>query len=163
MTSERAIKKIRDFYNHPDNSDTRQLFDWAAKQPGARESTVPQVMEGADLDRGYVIYAMKELDKLRFGKFTVGRRNKKSRMTWFVDLGDLGRCAQGADIDFDEPVMSHGTPQGPVADAGESDVFILRPGVRISVPSDLTQREARQLAIFVLAIPDRTNRTDGSK
>jgi hypothetical protein len=165
MTSDRAIKTIQDFYNHPDNSDTRKLFDWAAKQRGAKESTVSQVMEGAGLDRAYVIYAMRELDRLRFGKFTVGRRNKESRMTWHVDLGELGRAAQGSKVDFED--LSHGTPLGPGVPGGGSDeilyVFPLRPELRISLklPSNLTAPEARRFADFVLSLPiDRAGTTD---
>jgi hypothetical protein len=157
MTSDRAIKTIQGFYTHPDNSNTRQLFDWAAKQRGARESTVDQVVEGAGLERAYVIYAMRELDRLRFGKFTVGRRKKPSRMTWHVDLGDLGRCAQGSKVDFEEP--SHGTPPAPDVPGTGSDeilhVFHLRPELRISLklPSNLTPVESRRLADFILSLP----------
>jgi hypothetical protein len=159
MTSDRAIKTIQGFYSHPDNSETRKLFDWAAKQRGARESTVDQVVEGADLKRAYVIYAMRELERLRFGKFTVGRRDKPSRMTWHVDLGDLGKVAQGLAEDFEDPVLSHGSPQAPdFLDAGSDEilhVFHLRPELRISLklPSNLTPVEFRRLADFILSLP----------
>jgi hypothetical protein len=165
MTSPRAIKTIRAYYNDPDSPESKRFFDWAAKQQGRKQSTVSQVQKGAGLDRAFVIAAMKSLQQLRFGKFTVGRRNKESRMSWDVDLSDLGRCAQGSDVDFDEPVTSHGTPQGPVVtDAGESHVFIMRPGLKILLPSDVTPDEGRQVSNWVLLVSKaRTDRTDGGK
>ena len=66
-----------------------------------RSSTVEQIEEGAGLNRTYVIKSMKELDRVGFGEFVVGRRSKPSRMIWKVGLGDLGRCAQGSVVDFD--------------------------------------------------------------
>ena len=66
MIAERAKKFIRDHYADPDNTSTRKLFDWAAKQGFPKESTVDQIERGAKLDRAYVIYAMKELGQLGF-------------------------------------------------------------------------------------------------
>jgi hypothetical protein len=159
MTSRRAIKTIQGYYNDPSNPDATLLFDWAAKQRGSKQSTVSEVMKGAGLERAYVILAMRELDQLRFGKFTVGRRNKESRMTWDVDLGDLGKVAQGLAVDFEDPVLSHGTPQAPDVPGAGSDeilhVFHLRPELRISLklPSNLTPGEARRFAEFILTLP----------
>jgi hypothetical protein len=170
MTSPRAIKTIQGYYNDPGNSGARQLFDWAAKQRGSKQSTVNEIEEGAGLKRADVISTMKELDRLRFGKFIVGRRNKESRMIWNVGLGDLGRCAQGTVVDFDEPAMSHDLPQGAEAAGARPDdilhLFHLRPELRISLklPANLTALEARRLADFVLSLPfDRADRTEGSR
>ena len=41
------------------------------------------------MTRAFVVTAMKELDRLGFGKFVVGRRGNQSRMIWNVGLGDL--------------------------------------------------------------------------
>jgi hypothetical protein len=160
MTSRRAIKFIQGCYTEPDNSEARSLFDWAAKRGGSRQSTVSEVMKGAGLDRAYVISAMKQLDQHKLGKFTVGRRSKESRMNWDVDLGELGKVAQGLADDFEDPALSHGfSPRAPdVPGAGLDDilhVFHLRAERRISLklPSDLTEVEARRLADFVLSLP----------
>jgi hypothetical protein len=159
MTSRRAIKKIQGYYTDPDNTVARSLFDWAAKQGGSKQSTVSEVVSGAGVSRSDVILAMKELDELRFGKFTVGRRQKESRMNWDVDLGELGKIAQGLADDFEDPVLSQGPPRAPdVSGAGFDEilhVFHLRPEVRISLklPSNLTSGEARRLADFVLSLP----------
>jgi hypothetical protein len=160
MTSRRAIKFIQECYTDPDNPEATLLFDWAAKRGGSRQSTVSEVMKGAGLDRAYVIGAMKQLDDRKFGKFIVGRRNKESRMTWDVDLGELGKIAQGLAEDFEDPALSHGfSPRAPdVPGAGLDDilhVFHLRPELRISLklPSNLTAAEARRLADFILSLP----------
>jgi hypothetical protein len=152
MTSPKAIKTIRGYYNDPASPEARQLFDWAAKQHGSKETTVSQMEEGAGLTRADVVTSMKELDRLRFGKFTVGRRSKESRMTWYVDLGALGQCAQGHEIDFDDPLE----PAAPGNEAADIvHVFHLRPERRISLklPSNLSAAEARRLADFILALP----------
>lgn len=107
MTSRRAIKKIQGYYIDPGNPEATILFDWAAKQGSSKRSTVTEVMEGAGLKRTYVILAMKELEELRFGKFTAGRRGQKSRMIWDVNLGELGKIAQGFADDFEDPALSH--------------------------------------------------------
>jgi hypothetical protein len=170
MTSRRAIKTIQGYYSDAGNPEATLLFDWAAKQGGSKQSTVSEVMKGAGLERAYVILAMRELDQLRFGKFTVGRRNHESRMTWEVSLGDLGKVAQGLAADFEDPVLSHGVAQAPdVPGAGSNEilhVFHLRPELRVSLrlPSNLTAAEARRLADFVLSLPfDRAGTTDGGK
>ncbi len=160
MTSRKAIKFVQDCYSDADNPDAALLFDWAAKRGASRESTVSEVMKGAGLDRAYVISAMKQLAQYRFGKFTVGRRNKKSRMIWDVDLGELGKIAQGLAEDFEDPALSHGfSPRAPeVAGPGLDEilhVFHLRPELRVSLklPSNLTAAEARRLADFILSLP----------
>ena len=125
------------------------LFDWAAKR-GASRTTEREVLKGAGLDRAYVIYAMKQLDQYKLGKFTVGRRNKPSRMNWDVDLGELGKIAQGLADDFEDPALSHGfSPRAPeVPDPGLDDilhVFHLRPELafaEIAVKSDGSGSEA---------------------
>jgi hypothetical protein len=160
MTTRRAIKKIQGYYADPDNSQATLLFDWAAKQGGSKQSTVSEVMKGAGLDRAYVIMAMKELDQLRFGKFTVGRRRKVSRMTWDVDLGELGKIAQGLADDFEDPVLLHdSSPRAPDVPSAVLDeivhLFHLRPELKISLklPSNLTPGEAKRLADFILSLP----------
>jgi hypothetical protein len=159
MISPKAIKKIQDYYNDPSDPETKRLFDWAAKQRGSKESTVEQIQEGTGLKRAYVIGAMKELDGLGFGQFVVGRRNKFSRMIWKVGLGDLGRCAQGSAVDFDDSELTEGTARDPDASENRADeilhFFHLRPKLRISLklPSNLTPGEARRLADFILSLP----------
>jgi hypothetical protein len=170
MTSQRAIKIIRGYYNDPATPGARQLFDWAAKQLGSKETTVSQMEKGAGLKRTDVIMSMKELDRLRFGKFTVGRRNKESRMTWYVDLGALGQCAQGLEVEFDDAELTEGTARDPDASENRADeilhLYQLRPELRLSLrlPSNLTPGEARRLADFVLSLPfDRADKTEGGK
>jgi hypothetical protein len=159
MIAERAKKFIRDHYADPDNTSTRKLFDWAAKQGFPKESTVDQIERGAKLDRAYVIYAMKELGQLGFGRFVVGRRGNDSRMVWKVRLGDLGRCAQGETVEFDEPELTPVLPrESETATEGAQDIvhfYQLRPDrkLSLSLPSDLTPREARRLANFILSLP----------
>jgi hypothetical protein len=157
MIAERAKKRIRDYYVDPANDGTRRLFDWAAKQNFHKETTVDQIEQGADLDRAWVIYAMKELAQLGFGKFVVGRRGNDSRMIWKVNLGDLGRYAQGSNVEFDEPELASGPPQTSAEPAAQEIVhfYQLRPELRLSLklPLDLTPGEARRLADFILSLP----------
>jgi hypothetical protein len=159
MIAEKAKRRIRDYYADPSNEEARRLLDWAAKQSYPEETDVDQIVDSAGLDRAYVIYAMKELAQLGFGQFVVGRHKKPSRMIWKVRLGDLGRHAQGETVEFDEPEitpkLSH---ESETAKHGAQDIvhfYQLRPErkLSLSLPSDLTPREAKRLADFILSLP----------
>jgi hypothetical protein len=159
MIAEKAKRRIRDYYAEPANEEARRLLDWAAKQSYPEETDVDQIVDAAGLDRAYVISAMKELAQLGFGQFVVGRHKKPSRMIWKVRLGDLGRYAQGEAVEFDEPELppmrSH---ESETAKHGAPDIvhfYQLRPErkLSLSLPSDLTPREARRLADFIMSLP----------
>jgi len=151
----KAIKKLQDYYNDEDDPDARQLLDWAAKQRGIRESTIEEIERGTGLKRAYLVLSIKELARLGFGKFIVGRRTQKSRMIWEVDLCDVGICAQGGLVDFETNRV--GEPEGSPSSTPEdiTHVFHLRPDLRISLklPSNLTSLEAKRLADFILSLP----------
>jgi hypothetical protein len=160
MITEKGKEKIREAYADPSNEDARKLFDWASRQTDKAESEVEQVMRGAKLSRPYVVDAMKELAQLGFGQFVVGRRNNRSRMIWSVNLGDLGRCAQGEPVEFDEAEPAETPSQQPQsAKLGEQNIvqhfYLLRPELRVSLklPANLTRGEARRLADFILSLP----------
>jgi hypothetical protein len=158
MISERAKKRIQDYYADPKEAETRKFFDWAAKQRFSKESTVEQIEQGAKVTRAFVVTAMKELDRLGFGKFVVGRRGNQSRMIWNVGLGDLGRCAQGKIVDFEELEPSESASAEDLANTGVQEIlhlYQLRPDLRVSfrLPANLTRGEARRLADFVLSLP----------
>jgi hypothetical protein len=159
MIAEKAKRRVRDYYAEPSNEDARKLLDWAAKQSCPEETDVDQIVGAVRLERAYVISAMKELTQLGFGQFVVGRHKKPSRMVWKVRLGDLGRYAQGETVEFDEPEitpkLSH---ESETAEHGAQDIvhfYQLRPDrkLSLSLPSDLTPREARRLADFILSLP----------
>jgi hypothetical protein len=157
MITEKAKREIQRYYADPEEVESKKLLDWAAMQRFTKESTVAQIEDGAKLSRAFVVLAMKNLDRLGFGKFVLGRRGNQSRMIWNVDLGDLGRCGQGKDINFNAPVQSP-SEEADLANAGLQDIlhfYQLRPDLRISLrlPLNLTPGEARRLADFVLSLP----------
>jgi hypothetical protein len=159
MITEKAKERVREYYADPADENARKLFDWASRQTDQAESEVEQIVRAAKLSRPYVIYAMKELAQLGFGQFVVGRRNNRSRMIWSVNLGDLGRCAQGEPVEFDEPELAETPSQQPQSvKPGEQNIvhfYQLRPELRLSLklPSNLTRGEARRLADFILSLP----------
>jgi hypothetical protein len=160
MITQKGKEKIREAYADPSNEDARKLFDWASSQTDKAESQVEQIMRGAKLSRPYVVHAMKELAQLGFGQFVVGRRNNRSRMIWNVNLGDLGRCAQGEPVEFDEAEPAEmPSQQTQSIKPGEQNIvqhfYLLRPELRVSLklPANLTRGEARRLADFILSLP----------
>jgi hypothetical protein len=170
MISEKVKKKIQDYYADPEEAETKRFFDWAAKQRFAKESPVAQIEDGAKVSRTFVVQAMKELDRLGFGKFVVGRRGNQSRMIWNVGLGDLGRCAQGKDVNFNAPEPLQGSSEeADLANAEMKEIlhfYQLRPDLRISfrLPSDLTPVEAKRVADFILSLSfERSAHTNGQK
>jgi hypothetical protein len=156
MITERAKREIQRYYADPAEVESKKLLDWAAKQRFTKESTVAQIEDGAKLSRAFVVLAMKDLDRLGFGKFVVGRRGNQSRMIWNVSLGDLGRCAQGQVVEFENPELSESNSGSPeLAKPGEFlHLYQLRPDLKISIrlPSDLTPGEAKRVADFILSL-----------
>jgi hypothetical protein len=158
VISERVKKKIQGYYADPKNVDTKKLFDWAAKQRFSKESTAEQIEQGAKVTHAFVIAAMKDLEELGFGKFVLGRRGSKSRMIWNVGLGDLGRCAQGKNVDFNEPEpVESPLEEADLANTGVQEIlhlYQLRPDLRISIrlPADLTPVEAKRVADFIRSL-----------
>jgi hypothetical protein len=105
-----------------------------------------------DLARADIIDVLKKLDECGFGRFVVGRRGAASRFEWSVPLRSVGRAASGqgtVETEFGKPDEDDPAPHVIRHD------YRLRPDftAQVSLPEDLTAREAERLADFVRTLP----------
>jgi len=129
--------------------DRDAFWNHIAKRFGDARETSVDVLEKSlraeyrDVDRGYVIAALKALAKLGLGTFKTGRRGKPSRMTWVDKPRNIG---PGFGIDRSASESIPRTVEHEIA---------LRPDVfaKIRIPSDITPAEAARICEFLRLIP----------
>jgi hypothetical protein len=150
----------------------KALFDWAAgRDRDAKETSIDRLVEKIQVAKPQVIQACKQLHDVGCGRFMYGRRGAKTRMRWFYSLRSLGKAAKGDTSHLDEindELDEDDGSAGPVlqAKAGEDTAgrgpseriehrFALRPSisVTISLPGDLTRKEAERFAAFIQSLP----------
>lgn len=162
------LKALRRIYQT--NPLARRFFDQlASRKNNSRESTVDRLrqvlaQDGPEASRREVIALLQSLEPMGTGDFVVGRRGQPSRFCWAVGMVGLAKAARGdsdgliESIDDVEVVgelddeRSSGTP----APAGFiAHAYQLRPDTRLtlSLPSNLTPREAARLAEFIKTLP----------
>ena len=156
------------------------FFTWLTEQPGgARETDLDAIESAAGLSRPQAIMLCKQLQEAAVGRFVAGRRGRSSRVEWIVDPRAIGAVFAQADggtqadeagwRDLDEPAPARArssstsqlqtpapapAPASPEREDEDRHLFRLRPDrqVRVSLPIDLTRREAARLADFVRAL-----------
>lgn len=126
---------------------------FSTRKRDVRETTVEYGAKLADVEYNEMLAAMRALAAAGAGEFKVGRRGGNSRIEWDYSIRSLAAAAMG-----------HGLPTAVEdiddiwGDIEESDVvheYLLRPGKRLSIslPVDLTQREADRLGQFISSLP----------
>lgn len=151
--------------NQDDISDLAELGDvnrrffevLSHRKKNAAVTTVDQAMVWTKGNRGEVIDLFKRLGDLDLGTFVHGRRGGQTRFKWAVRLTDVGKAYAG-EIDEIEPVDEDDLEEEIYSSTGDDIIdheYTLRPDVRItlSLPADLTRREAKRLADFVQTLP----------
>ena len=157
------------------------FFSWLAELPGEADETDLDTIESAvGLSRLQAVTLCKQLQGAAVGRFVSGRRGLPSRIRWSVDPRAVGAALAHADgatqadeaewADVEEPSPDRARPRGtsqrqapsPASpERGDEDrhLFRIRPDrqVRVSLPIDMTRREAARLADFVraLGLPER--------
>jgi hypothetical protein len=94
---------------------------------------------------------LRDLELAGCGKFVVGRRGFPSRLEWSVNAAAAGLAARG---ETDELAWSPGAEIRPTV-AMHDVQFPLRDDLilTLSLPKDLTEREAERLATFLRSLP----------
>lgn len=157
------------------------FFSWAAEQPeGTRETELDAIESQVGLSRLQAVALCKQLQEATVGRFVAGRRGRPSRLEWNLDPRAVGAVIVQAEGDAqvdeadtgdgeDAPAPSRGgsrnkqfhdavpaTAAAPVMDREDEDRYSFRlrsdRQVHVSLPIDLTQREAARLAEFVRAL-----------
>ena len=136
----------------------RKFFEMLSRRKrNAAVTTVDQGMAWTKGNRGEVIDLFKRLAELDLGTFVHGRRGGHSRFKWAVRLTDVGKAYAG-EIDEIEAVDEEDLEEEIYSFSDDDTIeheYTLRPDVRIalSLPADLTSREARRLADFINTLP----------
>lgn len=154
------VKELRRLYSTDEVA--ARFFDWAAgRQRDARETTIDHLTYLLRIGRREAMDLAKSLDKLGCGEFLVGRRGAKSRIKWQFSLRSMGDVAKGgADqltkvtVEDQEDLES----TEPHKVGGNGDIqhsYQLRSDCRLalSLPRDLTKKEAERLATFIQSLP----------
>ncbi len=138
------------------NSAAAKILDHFAGRQRDRNVTEVDRLEQLlpNVSRAEIIDVFKRLDDLGFGQFLVGRRGAASRFVWTVSLISVGKAATGqgtveAVVDDDDEARP-ATPPRTIAHE-----YRLRPTftVQISLPEDLSAREASRIADFIRTLP----------
>ncbi len=150
------VTGLRNLYKK--NHTAQLLLDYfAGRSNNATETKVDRILHilnqnGEDVPRSQIIDAFRELEKLQCGTFVTGRKGWPSRFVWNIGLVEVGKVASG-----EEQQVRTTEVQSNAEEEAETlkHIFFLRPDmqVELSLPSDLTLREAKRLATFVESIP----------
>jgi hypothetical protein len=140
------------------NDANRNFLEWLTRRKrNAAVTTVDQGMVWAKGTRTEVIDLFKRLADLQLGTFVNGRRGAQSRFKWAVRLTDVGKAYAG-EIDEIESVDEEDLEEE-IYSLGDDETieheYTLRPDVKVtlSLPGDLTRREAKRLADFINTLP----------
>ncbi len=146
---------------------------FAGRKNNKNETTVDRlhgvlVAEGHEVTRGQLIDALRQLAELGCGEFKTGRKGWPTRMVWSVGIVSLGQVASGQATAVQEiDDVSTDEEEVPVAaKAVEHDQmnvsYPLRPElmVGLSLPKNLTQKEANRLADFIKTLPFGDERSE---
>ena len=165
-----TLAQIRALYKT--DRTIKTLFDWAASRDrDVKETSAERVAEKLQVAKPQAIKVYRQLQDVGCGRLMYGRRGAKTRMRWFYSLRSLGKAARGDTSQLDEindELDDDDGSAGPVsqAKAGEDTAvrgpseriehrFALRPSisVTISLPVDLTRKEAERFAAFIQSLP----------
>jgi DNA-binding MarR family transcriptional regulator len=146
--------------NLMDRNDVSKAFleRLANRTRSSRFTTVEHVIRFTRGTRKDVVELFKSLEELGLGAFIPGRRGGQSRFEWHVRLTDVGQAAIG-EVEEIEQATEHELEEEDEEDEEEegmvSHEYTLRPGAKVefSLPSNLTQKEADRLAMFIKTLP----------
>lgn len=117
--------------------------------------------EGGNPSRVDIVSLLKGLQEANCGRFIVGRRGSPSRFEWSVSLRSVGLAAtSGSDEvnQMDEDADERDGDDEFADDCDETSIthtFVLRPEyrVKLTLPVDMTSREAKRLSDFLRTLP----------
>lgn len=137
------------------NDVNRSFFELLSRRHrNAAITTVEQAMEWTKGERREVVDLFKQLDETSIGTFVIGRRGAQSRFEWAVRLTDVGYAYAG-EIEEIEPASQDDLQDETILDEHVEHEYRLRPNLKVilSLPSNLTKREAERLSSFIATLP----------
>lgn len=134
------------------------FFTYLSKRERNRtETSAAQAVRMTGMDNTSVLNLFRQLEDLELGTFKLGRRGMASRFEWSVRMIDAAKAALGKADSIE--VLDDAEIDDTTEDDDEASVehlFYLRldsPPVAISLPPDLTAKEADRLSQFIRALP----------
>ena len=121
---------------------------------------VSLLIDVCDISVNYsqVTALFRQLEKLECGWFCVGRKGKYSRFRWTIDIKETGKLL--ANSSSDTPPTSKPSAHSRDSAQARSEAirrhtFHLRQDFELvlSLPADLTEKEAQRIAKFVESLP----------
>ena len=143
------------------------LDQFASRQRNQQTTKLEQLLfrlnnSGVGVAKADVIGVLRKLDELGCGDFRTGRKGHPTRFEWKYDLVSVGKAAAGGTQAVEEiqPTadQDNGDEEAAVKTIPEGSIqhtFQLRPGwqIEITLPADLSTREAGRLSEFVKTLP----------
>ncbi len=149
------------------NETAAKLFDhFAGRKNKASLTTAENVETLTGAFRGDAVELLKRFADLGLGTYFIGRRGSPTRIEWDYDIREVGKAAQGApatlrpverlgdEEESDEPSsrdqVSHSEKSGVI-----EHLYQLRADFRfrLSLPADLSNREADRIGAWVKSLP----------
>ncbi len=143
------------------------LDEFASRQRNQRITKLQQLLfrldnGGVGIAKSDVIRILRKLDEFGCGDFRTGRKGHPTRFEWKYDLVSVGKAAAGGtqaveeiqpttdEDNCDEEVLVKAVPEGAI-----QHTFQLRPDwqIELTLPADLSAREAGRLSEFVKTLP----------
>lgn len=155
---ELGIKKLRELAQDPDYRTFLENF--AARDRDRRVTTVDWMTNKFGVSRAIVVAFFKELAAIELGRFVSGRRGQQSRFEWLTRMTEVGMAAIGESEEIESITEEVVDEFDEASDEGDESVithsFVLRRGheeIKVSLPADLTEKEAERLAAFIKTLP----------
>ncbi|GLK72969.1 hypothetical protein KHC23_05960 [Ancylobacter dichloromethanicus] len=152
-------RDLRELYSTDDSA--RRVFAWFdERRKDSRAMPVRIAAYRTGLDEREIRRVFKLLDEIGCGRYIKGRGENESRMAWTLSIRSIASAAKGESFSLEEVAVE---PE----DTLEAEGIIFNPDepvihtfklrsdfeVKISLPSDFTDREADRLGAFLKAIP----------
>ena len=93
MWDKNRTEPLRLLYENDEAAST--LFKWAVERQNDASQTPIDRLEQMGIDRRKAIELARELERLGYAKFIMGRRGSRSRIEWKASLKNIGRAATG--------------------------------------------------------------------
>ncbi|HMK90220.1 MAG TPA: hypothetical protein VK446_11385 [Methylocystis sp.] len=120
-----------------------------------RETTAERIQRECDSNYQDILELFQGLEDLEVGKYLVGRRGNKTRISWNYDPRDVAAVARGECDNLELSERNDDSKRLNEEPLMRECEFPLRPDLKIlfSLPDDFTQKEADRLAAFLKTLP----------
>ena len=145
--------KIQNLYEQ--DVTAAALFDWLSeRERNSPETTALRAAKKTDCEYSEIVRIFRELEEFGCGRFISGRKGFHTRIRWeykIIELAKIARGQEGSVIRVDPADWDDDWEE----DDSVLHEFQLRPDLKVSIslPKDLSKKEAERVSAFVLTLP----------